>query len=165
MTEFMSLDYENVSNIVKEVTGEETDEERRYSTTVNGVLFRIMYHRGTPSGMELSIHDVDWKKTFRRIRSVGGQISIGRLKTSYEELRKEYDEEIQPKKLESKRRDDKVQGLNGIAGSLKDASVTVYHDSSLHRGFSITVEGGEDLIEDCLSFLEKRCGRKEAIDV
>lgn len=160
-TEFMNLDYENVSNIVKEVTGEETDEERRYNTTVNGVLFRIMYHRGTPSGMELSIHDVDWKKTFRRIRSVGGQVSVSRLKTSYEELRKEYDEEIQPKKLENERRDNKVRGLNNIASSLADASVTIYHDSTLRRGFSIGVESSEELIEDCLAFLEKRCGRRE----
>ena len=51
--------------------------------------------------------------------------------------------------------------LKNLRRRFKDASVTVYHDSTLRRGFSVSVEGGEELIEDCLSFLEQRCGRKD----
>ena len=163
MSDLMDLTYDNLNNVIKEITGEEVD-EGRWNVAVRGVHFHLMHHRGTASGLEVSIRDVDWKKTFRRVRSLNGQISISRLKIVYGELREEYDTEIRPKKLENERRDNKVQGLNNIASSLSDASVTIYHDSTLRRGFSITVEGSEELIEDCLAFLEKRCGRKETTE-
>jgi hypothetical protein len=164
-SDLMELSYDNMENIVKEVAGDGKTEAIG-GNVANGVLFRMMYHRRgigvSPSGIEVSIHDVDWKKSFRRVRSVNGQISISCLKTAYGELREINDSEIQPKFMERKRRDDKVHGLNNkFASSLKNVSVTVYHDSSLRRGFYVTVEGGEDLIEDCLSFLEQRCGRKD----
>jgi len=155
------LTYDTLNSIVKNVTGEEEDAGRYSNIVAKGVTFHTMYHRGNVSGIELSIRDVDWKKSSRRVRSVNGQISISRLKISYGELREMYDAEIHPKVVERKRRDNKVRVLNELACSIKDASVTVYHDSTLRRGFSVSVEGGEELIEDCLSFLEQRCGRKD----
>ena len=160
MNDLLELTYDTVNNIIREVTGEEIEEGRHYNQVVKGILFHMMYHRGTPSGLEISFQDVDWKKTFRRVRSVNGFVSISRLKIVYGELREVFDAEIQPKVAEKKRRDDKVDEMNNFVHSLNDVSVTVYHDSTLRRGFSVTVEGSEELIEDCLSFLEQRCGRK-----
>ena len=153
--DLMELSYDNLDNIIKEVTGKERELSDEWKSDIK---FHMMYGRRVISGLEISVHDVDWKKSFRRVRSVNGQISISRLKIAYEELREIYDTEIHPKILERERRDNKVKFMNETARSLKNASVVVYHDSSLRRGLSITVEGGEDLIEDCLSFLEQRCG-------
>ena len=86
ISDLRDLTYENMNDIIEEVTGEKIDRER-WEQKVKGVSFHLMHHRGSASGIEISVRDVDWKKSFRRIRSISGLISIGRLKVAYAELR------------------------------------------------------------------------------
>lgn len=149
----MELTYDNLEDIVKEVTGET-------GQRIRGVNFRLMYHRRNPSGIEISVRYVDWKKTCRRIRSLNGLISISRLKVAYDEMREIYDTDIQPQIVERDRRDGKIDIMNGVAKTFSDVTVSVHHDITLRSGFSINVAGNEEFIEDVLFFLESRCGRK-----